>query len=39
VSQDAVNSSKEKFSDMILAFEEKHIFNADECGSVNSSFE
>jgi hypothetical protein len=32
VSQYVVNSYKEKFSEMILVFEEKDIFNADECG-------
>jgi hypothetical protein len=32
VSKYAVNSFKEKFSEIISGFEEKDIFNADECG-------
>jgi hypothetical protein len=32
VSQDVLNAFKEKFSKTILAFEEKEVFNMDECG-------
>jgi hypothetical protein len=31
VSEDVVNSFKENFSEVISGFEEKYIFNADEC--------